>query len=127
MLGRVARRTARLTAAPAGCRSRPSLATLTRRPFARAACPAPSPPLEQLVELPLPLALFIGAHQDGDDFLLRQHLDDARRVRRHILARGQSSELGEELLAFLAEHEIGGETGGVRMRRLGIHADLAEE
>src|SRR5262245_64057018 len=85
---------------------------------------ADSSPLEQLIEKPLPFALLVGAHQHGDDFLLRQYGDDARRVRLHVLPRRQSSKLGEELLAFAAEHEIGGEASRARMRRPRIHTDL---
>src|SRR5262249_34092874 len=36
-----------------------------------------SPPPEQLVELALPLALFLRRHQHRDDLLLCQHVDDA--------------------------------------------------
>src|SRR5437879_1964429 len=44
---------------------------------------AHSAPLEQLVEAPLPLALLIGAHQNGDHFPLRESLDDPGRIRGH--------------------------------------------
>src|SRR5262249_23342580 len=86
-----------------------------------------SPTLEQLVELPLPSALFLRRHQHRNDFLLRQHPNDARRIRLPVLARRQPPELGEELLALPAEHEVGGKPRRVRMRRLGVHADLTEE
>src|SRR5262249_39758758 len=56
-----------------------------------------SPPPEQLVELALPFALFLRRHQHRDNLLLRQHVDDAGRVRLHVLARRQPPELGEEL------------------------------
>src|SRR5215831_16490649 len=46
-----------------------------------------SPPPEQLVELPLPSALFLRRHQHRDDLPLRQHFDDAWRIRLHVLAR----------------------------------------
>src|SRR5262245_19423441 len=95
--------------------NRPATATprrSSRRPLAvlkqRAPIPLPrsprresgkekrnSPSLEQLIEKPLPFALLVGAHQHGDDFLLRQYRDDARRVRLHVLPRRQSSKLGE--------------------------------
>src|SRR5262249_58668675 len=114
--------------------NRPARATprrSSRRPLAvlkqRAPIPLPrresgkekknSPSLEQLIEKPLPFALLVGAHQHGDDFLLRQHGDDARRVRLHVLPRRQSSKFGEELLAFAAEHEIAREASRALMRR----------
>ena len=49
-----------------------------------------------------------------------------RRVRRHIVARRQAAELGDELLALLADHEVGRQARRVRVRRLRVHADLAE-
>src|SRR5438128_11146525 len=61
-----------------------------------------SPPLEQLIELALPFAVFIGTHQHRDDLLLRQPLDDAGWIRRHVRARRQPAEPGEKLLALLA-------------------------
>src|SRR5262249_56282477 len=82
-----------------------------------------SPSLEQLIEKPLPFALLVGAHQHGDDFLLRQYRDDARRVRLHVLPRRQSSKLGEKCLAFAAEHKIGGEAGTPPVRCPRIHTD----
>src|SRR5262252_7353055 len=112
-------------AAPApGSPSRRALAMLTQRPRRRR---SELPPLEQLVELALPSALFLGRHQHRDDLLLRQHLDDAWRIRLHVVARWQTSELGEELLALPAEHEVGGKPRRARMWRLGVDADLAEE
>src|SRR3981189_3778963 len=86
-----------------------------------------SPPPKQLVELALPFAVFVGGHQHRYHLLLRQQIDDAGRVRRHVLARRQPSELGEELLAFLAEHEVGGEAGGGWVGGVRGHAPLAEQ
>src|ERR1700730_13060129 len=83
-------------------------------------------PLEQLIEAPLPLALLIGAYQNGDHFLLREPVDDPRRIRGHILAGGKASEPGEKFLALLTEHEVGGEARGIGMWCLHIHADLSE-
>src|SRR6266702_2535160 len=135
-LGRLTSAANRLAAAAPGSPFRRALAMLTQRPRrhcrARLRARHPSmgdpnsPPLEQLVELPLPFALFLRRHQHRDDLLLRQHLDDAGRVRLHVLARRQPPELGKELLAFPAEHEVGGKPRRVRMRRLGVHADLAK-
>src|ERR1700732_40848 len=83
-------------------------------------------PLEQLVESPLPLALLIGPHQNGDHLLVRESLDDPGRIRGHILAGGKASEPGQKFLALLTEHEVGGEARGIGMWCLHIHADLSE-
>src|SRR5581483_2044223 len=63
-------------------------------------------PLEQFVELVLPLGLFLGRNQHGEHLLGVHLLDDAGRVRFHIGAGRDAAELCQERLTFLAQHEI---------------------
>src|SRR5262249_57011411 len=83
--------------------------------------------LEQLRKTPLPAALLLRREQRGDDLLLAQELDRAGRILLHVVTSRQAAELGQELLTFLAEHEIGRELGGIRARRLGVDRHLPEE
>src|SRR5262249_19051442 len=82
---------------------------------------------KQPVEGALPLLLLGWIEQDGDHLLGLERIHDAGRRAVHVGAGGQPAELGEERLAFLAEHEVGGEPRRIGMRRLRADADLAEE
>src|SRR6476660_7644735 len=83
--------------------------------------------LEQLREAPLPATLLLRSQQRRDHLLLAQQLDRSGRVVLHVAAGRQTAELGQELLAFLAEHEIGRQLGSVRVWRLGVDRDLPKE
>src|SRR5262249_32881622 len=76
---------------------------------------------------PLPAPLLLRRQQRRDYFFLAQQLDRSGRVVLHVASGRQAAELGQELLAFLAEHEIGGQLGGVGAGRLGVDRHLSEE
>src|SRR4051812_3126008 len=65
--------------------------------------------------------------QRGDHLLLRDPLDDAGRIGRHVAARRQPPEFGVENLAFLTKHEVRRQPRRVRVPGLGIDGDLRIE